>query len=384
MSVRRLIVEVDVEGLNVTEFCALHGISRWFFYEQRRRFEVEGEAGLEPRSRAPKTVANRVSPEVEDAIVAERKRLEDAGLDAGPATIWCHLPVRLKPGVVVPSEATIWRVLKRRGFITAQPAKAPRRAMRRFTADRANECWQIDDTGWQLADGTDVKIINIIDDHSRVLAGSTAVQTTNTATVFSAFCDAADRWGWPERFLSDNAPELKHGLADALRPLGVAAAHSRPYHPQTCGKVERFHQTLQQWLRAQPAAETLDELQTLLDQFADIYNHQRPHRSLGRQTPASIWETSPKAGPADHPLGQPTVIHHDLTVGGNGVVHVGRRLAISLGVKHAGNTVTVIITGSTCHVFSYGQLIRQLTIDPSRRNQPLYDRPGRPTPSLNL
>lgn len=378
MSVRRLIAEVDVEGLNVTEFCSLHGISRWSFYELRRRFEIEGEAGLEPRSRAPKTVANRVSAEVEDVIVAQRKRLEDQGLDAGPATIWCHLPAWLGPDVVVPSEATIWRVLKRRGFITAQPDKAPKGAARRFAAERGNECWQIDDTSWQLADGTDVKIINIIDDHSRLLAASTAAQTTNTGTAFSAFCDGADRWGWPARFLSDNAPEFKYGLADALGPLGIAAGHSRPYHPQTCGKVERFHQTLQQWLRAQPPAETLTELQALLDRFSIIYNQQRPHRSLGRQTPQSVWEASPKTGPANQPLGRPSVIHHGLTVGGNGVVHAGRRLAISLGVRHASNKVTVIVTGSACHVFSHGKLIRQLTIDHSRRNQPLHDRPGRP------
>lgn len=378
MSVRRLIAEVDVEGLNVTEFCAQHGISRWSFYEQRRRFEVEGEAGLEPRSRAPKTVANRVSLEVEDVIVAERKRLEEQGLDAGPATIWCHLPARLEPGVVVPSEATIWRVLKRRGFITAQPNKTPKRAARSFTAERSNECWQIDDTGWQLADGTDVKMINIIDDHSRLLVASTAVTTTSTDTAFAVFSDGANRWGWPARFLSDNAPEFKHGLANALRSLGIAASHSRPYHPQTCGKVERFHQTLQQWLRAQPTAETLDELQTLLDRFSIIYNQQRPHRSLQRRTPQSVWESSPKAGPANQPLGQPSAIHHDLTVGSNGVVGVGRRLAISLGVEHANTPVTVIITGSACHVFAHGKLIRQLTIDHSRRNQPLHDRPGRP------
>ncbi len=379
MSVRRLIVEVEVEGLNVAEFCAEHGISRWFFYELRRRFAVDGEAGLEPRSRAPKTVANRVSAVVEDAIVAERKRLEEQGLDAGPATIWCHLSARLEPGVVVPSEATIWRVLKRRGFITAQPDKTPKRAARSFTAERANECWQIDDTGWQLADGTSIKIINIIDDHSRLLVASTAVMITNTDTAFAAFSDGANRWGWPARFLSDNAPEFRYGLADALRPLGITASHSRPYHPQTCGKVERFHQTIQQWLRAHPAPETLDELQTLLDRFADIYNQQRPHRSLRRRTPASVWEARPKAGPASQPLGQPSVIHHNLTVGTNGVVHVGRRLAISLGVTHAGTPVTVIITGTACHVFSHGCLIRQLTIDPTRRNQPLHNRPGRPT-----
>ena len=379
MSVRRLVVEVDVEGLNVAEFCREHGISRSFFYELRRRFAVEGEAGLQPRSRAPRTVANRIAGEVEDVIVAERKRLGDQGLDAGPATIWCHLRDRLESGVEVPSEATIWRVLKRRGFITAQPEKAPKRAVRRFAAERANECWQIDDTGWELADGTAVRIINIIDDCCRVLAASKAVMTCNTDSAFAAFCDGADRWGWPARFLSDNAREFKHGLADALRPLGVAAGHSRPYHPQTCGKVERVHQTLQKWLIAQPPTESINQLQTLLDEFRLIYNHQRPHRSLGRQTPASVWDTTPKAGPADQPLGQPSIIHHNRIVGSNGVLSVGPRLAISLGVKHAGQPVTVIITGLACHVFSQGHLIRQLTINPTRRNQPLHNRPGRPS-----
>lgn len=377
MSVRRLVVEVDVEGLNVAEFCRVHGISRGFFYELRRRFAVEGEAGLVPRSRAPKTVANRIAADVEDAIVAERKRLTEEGLDAGPATIWCHLEARLGSGV--PSEATIWRVLKRRGFITAQPEKAPKRAVRRFVAERANECWQIDDTGWQLADETDVKIINIIDDRCRVLVASKAAITCNTDTAFEAFCEGADEWGWPARTLSDNAKAFKHGLADALRPLGIAAGHSRPYHPQTCGKVERFHQTLQKWLSAQPPAGSIEELQTLLDKFKHIYNHQRPHRSLDRQTPGSVWQTTPKAGPADQPLGRPTVIHHDLLVGRNGVVSAGQRLAISLGVEHANDRVTVIVTGLACHVFSQGRLIRALTIDTNRRNQPLHDRPGRPT-----
>jgi hypothetical protein len=97
MSVRRLIVEVDLDGLNVTEFCGQHGVSTWFFYELRRRYAVEGEAGVEPRSRAAKTVANRTPEWVEDVVVKLRKELDGAGLDAGAATIWSHLPDRLPP-----------------------------------------------------------------------------------------------------------------------------------------------------------------------------------------------------------------------------------------------------------------------------------------------
>jgi transposase InsO family protein len=377
VSVRWLIVSVDLEGLNVSEFCRQHGVSRWLFYELRRRFVAEGEAGLEPRSRAPKTVWNRVPAEVEEAIITERKRLEAAGLDAGAGSIAFHLPAVLETGLTVPSEATIWRVLTRRGFIVPQPHKAPKHAYRSFAAERANECWQIDDTEWWLADGTGVKIINIIDDCSRVLVRSKTEYRCTTETALAAFTEGAEQWGWPERFLSDNAKAFRFGLAEAAAALGIRAGHSRPYHPQTCGKVERFHQTLKKWLAAQPRPTTLAELQTQLDHFTHIYNHTRPHRSLGRRIPAQVHTSTPKAGPANRPLNQPTDIRH-LKVRSNGVICIGSRYDISVGAAYIGDTVTVIISALACHIFHQGQLIRQLTLNPKRRNQPLHNQPGRP------
>lgn len=376
MSVRRAIVEVNVDGLNVTEFCAQHGVSTWLFYELRRRYAEEGEDGLEPRSRAPKVVANRTPEWVEDVIVELRKNLEDQGLDAGPATIRFHLESRLGAEMRVVSEATIWRVLSRRGFITPDPKKAPKRSYRSFSAERANECWQIDDTEWELADGTLVKIINIIDDCTRVAVASTAVKSCTTKAAFDVFAEAARQWGWPARFLSDNAPAFRHGLADTLGELGIRAGHSRPYHPQTCGKVERFHQTVKRFLDAQPSAGTIFELQKQLDQFLVIYNHARPHRSLDRRIPANVWETKPKSGPDNHPLDTPTSIHRVKVI--NGTCAAGRRYRITIGAKHNHQTATVVITGQAGHVFIDGQLIRQLTIDPTRFLQPLYDQPGQP------
>lgn len=376
MSVRRLIAEVDLDGLNVTEFCSEHGVSTWFFYQLRKRYATEGEAGLEPRSRAAKTVANRTPDWVEDLVVEKRKELDDAGLDAGPATIWCHLPDHVPPGTKIPSEATIWRILTRRGFITPDPGKAPKHAHRRFAAERANECWQLDDIEYELVDGSRVKIITLIDDCTRLCPGLRAVESVNGQAAFLAFSAAAEKWGWPERFLSDNAKAYKVSLATAVGALGVDHRHGRAYHPQTQGKVERFHQTLQKWLRAQQVASNLEELQTRLDTFSDIYNNQRPHRAIGRKTPASVYATMPKAGPADRPLGTPSIIHHN-KVAANGNLQTGR-YTISLGVTHAHQQATAIITGLSCHVFIGDQLVRHLQLGPTRRFQAQYDRPGRP------
>jgi transposase InsO family protein len=369
MSLRRLVVEVDVEGLNVSAFCRQHGIGRTSFYELRNRFAVQGEAALEPRSRAPRRVANRTPVEVEDLLVARRKHLDELGVESGPMTIHAVLCAE---GVLVPSPATIGRILRRRGFVVHDPTKAPKRSRRSFTAERANECWQIDDTGWELADGTVVKIVDIVDDRTRLLAACRAVLSCNTTAALEVFLDAGDRWGLPERFLSDNARAFRHGLADALVELGIAAGHSRPYHPQTCGKVERFHQTLKKHLATRPPARTLIELQAQLDWFADYYNHQRPHRALRRAIPAQVWATTAKSGPAHRPLDAPTNIHRAHVIAGR--VPLGRWF-IAVGTRYDRQPAVVVLTGLVAHVFIDGRLVRNLTIDPTRRYQRLEKPP---------
>src|SRR6478752_5357540 len=187
MSVRRVVVEVDASSVNVAEFCREHGISTWLFYELRRRYAVEGDAGLEPRSRAPHRVANKTPAAIEDAVVAKRKELVDAGLDAGAESIAWWL--RDLPGV--PSASTIWRILSARGFITPEPRKAPQPKGRSFEAARANESWQLDDTGWVLADGTEAKVLNVLDDHSRLAVASVALNSASGAATLKALTDAA-------------------------------------------------------------------------------------------------------------------------------------------------------------------------------------------------
>jgi transposase InsO family protein len=384
MGLRRLIVEADVSTLNVSAFCAEHGVSRWFFYDLRRRHEVGGDAVLEPGSRAPHRVRNRTATDVEDAVVRLRKELIDAGLDAGPATIWDHLAARAT--VAVPSEATVWRILHRRGLITPEPKKAPKRSGRRFVAERANERWQIDATHWSLADDTAVEIINVIDDCTRVLTASVAVRTCTTATALEAITRGAEGWGWPEGVLSDNASAFHGrpgdgrpgGLAVALEALGIRAGRSRPYHPQTCGKVERFHRTLKLYLESRTRPDNLAALQAQLDAFTEIYNHQRRHRGIGRQIPAELFAATPRSGPADRPLGTVTRVYRYNTSGGQ--VWAGRLYRISIGNRYDGQPATIVLTGTRAHVFVQGQLVRHLDIDPTRRDQPLRSRTVRDAP----
>jgi Integrase core domain len=277
-------------------------------------------------------------------------------------------------------------VLRDRGFIDPDPTKAPKHAHRSFSAERANQCWQIDATKWRLADRSLVEIINIIDDCTRLAVTSVAVSSCTTATTWNAICDGAQRWGWPARVLTDNGSAFRGnpkggtgGIHPNLATLGITIGHSRPYHPQTCGKVERFHQTLKRFLISRDPPNNLAELQTQLDNFTNLYNHHRPHRSIGRRTPAAVFADTPKDGPHHHALGTPTRTRTGKII--NGTLGLGGHVSIAVGACYNGEQATAITTGIHTHVFIAGHLIRALTIDPTRTYQPLNNRPGRPTQS---
>ena len=358
---------------NVAEFCRDQGISRSTFYKWRNRYRVEGLPGLEERSRRPKSSRPSMPSDIEDRIVELRKQLTEDGFDAGPASI--HGYLRLEDWDLVPSHASIWRALHRRGFITPQPEKRPRSSYLRFTFGRVNECWQIDHHEWHLADGTKVAIIDIVDDRSRV-GTSRAVATPTCQKAWGVFVEAARRWGLPSMVLSDNdlvyngqRRNVTVRFEANLRRLGIRTITSSFYHPQTCGKVERYHQTVQKWLAKQPPAGTLDELNRMLDSFCDFYNHNRPHRSLRGATPASVHQAGPKAGPADRPVTTPKRIT-TARVCTDGTVW-SRPWRIAVGRRHQGLTVTVIIDGDQAYIFHSDRLLRALTLDPTRQHQPL-------------
>jgi transposase InsO family protein len=322
-----------------------------------------------------------VRAELEQEIVELRKSLAEEGLDAGAHTVQYHLLARRKGRArqLVPSVPAIWRVLARRGFVVPQPQKRPRCSYVRFCAELPNERWQADTTHWALADGTDVEVLNFIDDHSRYLVASEAFRTTKGLDVVDVFQAAAQLLGLPASLLTDNGAifnaESRGGrgaLVTLLDALGVGYKHSRPYHPQTCGKVERFHQTLKRWLAKQPRAETVGQLQAQLDWFRAYYNEVRPHRALGRRTPAQAYGARTKAGPQGPGARCEYRLRRDrldragkVTLG-----YAGRLRHIGVGRAHAGATVLLLVADRDVRVLSEGgELLGHTVIDAAKDYQ---------------
>jgi len=270
MSKAQLVISaVVLEGRSKSEVARDYEVSRQWVHQLVTRYETEGAAAFQPRSRRPHTNPWAINAELEERIVRLRKTLDKAGYDAGATTIAEHLT--RDPGTTkTPALSTIWRILRRRGFVVPQPHKRPRSAWKRFTAAQPNELWQADVTHWQLADHTEVEILNLLDDHSRVGLASLARTTIGGNDVVDTFTTAFTRWGTPASVLTDNGAIFtatprrggRTALQVILGELGIKYLTSRPYHPQTCGKVERFHQTLKKRLRALPRAHTSPNFNT--------------------------------------------------------------------------------------------------------------------------
>ena len=385
MSKARLVITaVVVEGRPVAEVAAQYGVSRSWLYELLARHREEGEVAFEPRSKRPHASPTATPPATVELVVLLRKQLSETGLDAGPATIAWHLEHHHQ---VKLSIATIARILTRQGLVSPAPKKRPKASYVRFQAAMPNETWQSDFTHYRLLDGRDVEIITWLDDHSRFVLHCTAHTPVTGRIVLDTFRTSAREHGYPASTLTDNGMVYtvrfatgrggRTGLETELRRLHITQKNSRPNHPTTCGKVERFQQTLKKWLRAQPAQpETVEQLQALIDHFVDEYNHRRPHKSLPpRATPAAIYTTLPKAVPTAHrAAGGHARVRHDridtdgkLTLRVNGKLHhigMGRTLARTPVILLIHDLDVRIIDAAT------GELLRELTIDTSRDYQP--------------
>ena len=403
----KAIVNAILAGMPVAEAARRHGVTRQWASELKRRHEREGEKGLLPRSRRARRIANRTGKETRERIVALRRELDAAGLDSGPESIAARLE---REGVRPPANSTIHRILREAGLVRPEPRKRPRSSYARFEADLPNETWQSDFTHWPIAGGPDALVVSWLDDHSRFLLYSRAYATVTMKTIEESFRQACSRYGIPASTLTDNGTVYTTRLHSAepgpfertLALMGVRQKNGSPYHPQTQGKIERWHRTLKQWLAARPLARDLDELNRQLDEFRREYNEERPHRALDRHTPREAYEAKGKAGPDPEIAAReqarrdeeerfrakrepPTAV--DATVrrraDGRGCVALsaaGRRRTVNIGKENAGKVVELEVVHGVITAIDpdTGEILVDQTLDTTRE----YQR-RRPLPDVN-
>ena len=391
MSKRRLVITAVLAGATQSETARRYGVTQGWISRLMARYRVEGEAAYEPRSRRPRNSPNSLDQATVELILRLRNELTTAGLDDGPETIAWHLTQHHQ---ITVSRSTISRHLAKAGLVTPEPRKRPKSSYIRFEARMPNETWQSDFTHYRLTHpdghpGRDVEIITWLDDCTRYALHVSAHHRITGPIVTATFRETATQQGIPASTLTDNGMVYTTRLAGLgrqggrnsfevqLRTWNVTQKNSRPSHPTTCGKVERFQQTLKKWLRAQPEQPTTTaELQALIDTFVDEYNNRRPHRSLPhRATPTALYDTMPKAVPTgSRDPDTHDRIRHDI-VNDNGSVTLrvaGKLRHIGIGRTHARTHVILLISDLEVRVVNAitGEVLRELTIDPNKDYQP--------------
>jgi transposase InsO family protein len=390
---RVAVLKVVSDHLSVSAAAAEYGFSRRHLHRLLARYREGGLEALEPRSRAPRSNPAQTSDLVRRRVTELRTQLIADGLDAGPVTIAWHLA---QEGLNAPAPSTIHRILKQSRLITPQPRKRPRSSWLRFQADQPNETWQSDFIHWRLSDGSEVEVLNWLDDHSRFLLSCTAHQPVTGDVVVTVFLEVVERYGPPASTLTDNGAVYtsrftggRNAFEYVLPLLGIQQKNGSPGHPQTQGKTERFHQTQQRWLRARPPADNIAQLQRQLDEFKTHYNQQRPHRALNRATPAHAYQATPKALPASngHSQGHYRLRYDRLDNKGKmSLRRAGRMHHLGVGAKHARTRVLALAdtTRVTVTDLTTGEVLSTHLIEPHKTYWRNQDRepgrwPGSPT-----
>jgi putative transposase len=361
---------------NVSEWCRASGVNRRTYYRHKKRIEAEGS--WQPRTTRPRTSPGQTPAVVEAEIVRLRQELApDNGADAiiaalGPLAATQGWEAQ---GWRVPHRSTVNKVLKRAGLVRPEPKKRPRSSFRRFAYARPRDCYQIDATTVTLATGEQVVVFDVIDDCTRLLAACCAAPAETAAAAAAAITTAAAQHGAPAIVLSDNGAAFGGGrsrgqgkFTRAVTGMGARLIHSSPYHPQTCGKVERAHQTLKKWLSHQPPATTLAGLQAQLDAYRHYYNTRRHHTAV-KTTPQAAWDTAPAHGGPGHLPRQDDATIHRLTIDPAGHVKLGM-LTIHLGTHHAGQHITAIRDHDTVTAYTpNGHPLGHIHLDHTKRYQ---------------
>jgi transposase InsO family protein len=380
MDVRNAIVTWpnDAPRGAVSKFCREHGVSRSQFYDIWSRSKAEGPvAAMLPRPRpVPVRHPQAVPMEIEELAVKIRKELIDEGWDGGPITVHHKL---LDLGVAAPSASTLARIFHRRGMVTPQPQKRPRTNWRRFEAATVHECWQLDGFQWRLLDGAVFTILQLTDDKSRHPIVTRACWGERSVEAMAALAAGIDRFQVPCRLLTDNGSAFNQDrmgrrtpLVTWLRTLGCRPISGAPGHPQTQGKNERAHQTLQRWLAVRDAPADLAHAQQMLDQF-DAQFAIRRHQGLRMQTPAEVLAGGPVAvaplppTTTSPPTATPATEARQRVVSSTGTI-TAWSATINVGYSRRSTTATAIRSGTVISIFDEsGTHIRTVHLEHGRR-----------------
>jgi transposase InsO family protein len=345
--------------VNAAEFAREHGVSTRTVYRHQARVRAEGE--WRERSRRPHN-SPRITPADLDAWIC-KLRMElapDNGADFIRDALR-DVEARTSPAWPVPSRSTINRVLGRHNMLQRNPAKRPRSSWRRFSYARPRDCYQIDATEVKLAGGSGVVVFDVLDDCTRTLVACHACEAETAQGAIVAIDKAIAEYGVPAIVLSDNGtaftsrrtkPGSLSTFVQTLLDHRIRPVNSSPYHPQTCGKVERHHQTLKKWLRIQPAPQTIEDLQSLLDAYRPYYNTERRHSALPhRATPHEVWTAAPSlGGPGSLPIQTDATLHRCRVAHTGAIAIAGHRT--SVGTAYAGTIVTAIRDGNHVTIYS--------------------------------
>lgn len=367
MSLKQEFIELAIRGENTsfTELCERFKISRTLGYRLIKRYKSEGKYSLEEGSKRPKTSPRKTPKEMEDQILHVR----DRHLSWGGRKI--HYYLRQNGHEKVPHPNTITDILRRYGRLYEWNQNEIKKPYKRFERPEANDLWQIDFKGHFPLLLNRCHPLTVLDDHSRYAVGLEACGDEKKETVKERLIKIFSVYGLPKQINADNGPPWGDGnwhnyteLVVWLMKLGIKVTHSRPYHPQTNGKDERFHRTLKQELLNLKTIRTLEESQKYFDEWRYEYNTKRPHESLNYDVPVRHYRISNKKYPSY--LSDIEYLKDDMTR----LVHkrhgsidfIGKQFYV--GLAFGGQRVAIRTTGEdgVYNVFYCQQIIKKIDL----------------------
>jgi transposase InsO family protein len=362
---------IDVlDGMSVTEVAQRNGVTRQSVHTWLRRYAQGGMTALADKSSKPESCPHQMSPVIEARIVA----LRNTHKRWGPRTIRTELA---QEGFwPLPGLSSIYRTLVRHHLIDPKQRKRARSDYKRWERSRSMELWQMDIVGrFHLVDGTEVKVVTGVDDHSRFCVCARVVARATARPVCEALQWALRTHGVPDQLLTDNGKVFTARFGQGPGPVlfdricannGIRHLLTAPFTPTTTGKVERFHKTMREDFLVDHdyVHPTIDALQRALDEWVDEYNTKRPHQSLGDRPPAERFALAQirRAADLEMPEMEPLVA---LAVRPPGVNRwVDQRGSIGLGglryrvgATFAGEPVEVVVREGLVEILHAGVLV---------------------------